>query len=461
MTPELLRQLQTILQHQQAGRSTEAESLALSALDHWPNQPQLLLVLGLICTQQRRFEEAIRWLRQAVTVSPGDAKMWSNYGYALKSAGKIQEAMSAYDRGVELEPSYLQGRHNRAVLLAEMHRIDEALRELDVILQANPDWGDAHFSRALALLLVERFEEGWAEFEWLWRAKAFPYWKRVFPQPIWDGSSTAGKTILLHGDQGFGDAIQFVRYAAPLAARGARVIVEAHPALMELFAGVAGVSAIVRHGDELPAFDFHAPLLAMPRLLRTTLQTIPADVPYLSVDPVRREAWKARLAEGGEGQKVGIVWAGNPDHTRDLHRSLRFEELSGLFSAAPVKWFSLQVGKAVGSLAGAPRGVQIVDLSPHIRDFSDTAAAVSALDLLISVDTSVAHLAGALARPVWLFLPFCPDFRWMLERNDSPWYPTMRLFREKRFGDRAPVIAEMAAELARWAKAPRTMYGGC
>jgi hypothetical protein len=262
--------------------------------------------------------------------------------------------------------------------------------------------------------------------------------RREFAAPRWDGGDIAGRAILLHVEQGIGDALQFVRYAPLLAHRGARVIVLCQPPLKRLFMEMDEVS-VVADGEPPPEFDLHLPLMSLPRLFGTTLATIPADTPYLRADPVDVRAWNGKLGDKNHF-KIGLVWAGNRRHLNDRNRSCALETLAPLAAVSGIRLYSLQKGEAAVETRNAPATMRLVDLNDELVDFADTAAVITHLDLVITVDTAVAHLAGALARPAWLLLPFAPDWRWMLAREDSPWYPSLRLFRQNQTGDWSGVL---------------------
>jgi ADP-heptose:LPS heptosyltransferase len=262
--------------------------------------------------------------------------------------------------------------------------------------------------------------------------------------PLWNGEDLAGRTVLLHGEQGYGDTIQGLRYVPLVAARGGRVVLEVPAPLARVAASVSGVAEFVTAGQALPRFDLVCPMLSLPRALGTTLETIPADLPYLAPPAEAVAQWRERL--GGPGLRIGIAWAGSALHRSDAQRSIEIETLAPLLKTKGVRWFSLQVGERAADLARLPAGL-ITDLAPRLSDFADTAAALANLDLLISVDTAVVHLAGALARPAWVMLRARPDWRWMLEREDTPWYPSLRLFRQRERGDWDEVVARVRAAL--------------
>ncbi len=306
-----------------------------------------------------------------------------------------------------------------------------------------PDHAETHLSRAVLWLLTEDFERGWPEYEWRWQAGCVP---RAFPQPRWDGSPLEGRTILLHAEQGLGDTLQFVRYARLVHERGGTVIVECQPALVRLLASCPGIDRVVARDEPLPDFDVHAPLLSLPGIFRTTLDNLPADGPYLFAQDESIVRWREELS-GADGFKVGIAWQGNPLHQQDHFRSIQIERFARLADVPRVKLYSLQVGAGRDRLEEAAGRLPITDLTEKFVDFQETAALVRNLDLVITCDTAVAHLAGALGVPVWVTISAAPDWRWLVDRDDSSWYPTMRLFRQTRLGNWDDVFARVAREL--------------
>jgi tetratricopeptide (TPR) repeat protein len=326
-----------------------------------------------------------------------------------------------------------------ANVLQAKGQLDAAMAECRQAIALSPNLAAAHM--ALGILHLQRGElpAGWAEYEWRWHLTGEKMYRIDFPQPYWFGAALEGKRILLHAEQGLGDTLQFVRYAPLVAERGGRVILAVQPELMELMRSVKGVEQVVARLGPLPEFDTHCPLLSLPRLFQTTLETIPTGAPYLSADEKRRADWQARLP-GDQRKKIGLVWAGkdwpNPN------RSISPEELSALTSAPDAWWCSLQKQDA-----GGPPGLELTDWTGELQDFSDTAALIANLDLVITIDSATAHLAGALGKPVWVLLPFMADWRWMQDRSDSPWYPTARLFRQSRAGDWTGAIGHVIEAL--------------
>ena len=329
----------------------------------------------------------------------------------------------------------------------------------------DPGDADTRHLRALLLLLQGRFAEGWAAYEARFDTRQGRADRRGFTQPVWNGEALAGRTILLHAEQGLGDTLQFCRYAPAVARCGGRVVLEVQQPLRRLLARMAGVDQVLAQRDALPDFELHCALLSLPRIFGTGLETIPADLPYLAAPPEALARWRARLpkverrqpSDGGSGERgghgagdrtaerlrIGLVWAGNAGHVNDRRRSLPFDALAPLWAVLGVSWHSLQVGSLTADLAAAPPGL-IEDLGQALDDFAETAAAVCHLDLVVTAYTAVAHLAGALGKPAFVLLPFAPDWRWMRARSASPWYPGLRLFRQDARRSWAPVIEAVA-----------------
>jgi hypothetical protein len=319
--------------------------------------------------------------------------------------------------------------------------VGEAIGCFRTAVGLRPDFANAHHNLAVALLARGEMAEGWREYEWRWQTAGMVASRRDFAQPQWHGEAAEGRTLLIHAEQGLGDTLQFCRYGALAAARGLRVVMEVQRPLVRLLRGVAGVDWVVARGEDLPAFDFCCAMQSMPLAVGTTVATIPSAPSYLCADLVEAAIWGERLAAAGRlGPRVGLAWAGDPAMVRDGRRSLAAERLAPLLALQGLQFFSLQKG-------GSPADVGLTDFMDEMEDFADTAALVANLDLVISVDTAVAHLAAALGKPVWLLDRFDPDWRWLLGRRDSPWYPSMRLYRQPKPGDWGSVLAEVAADL--------------
>ncbi len=432
------------------GRHAEAEPCYRRALEIDPRHLGAMINLGSALMALRRHEELVRLQRRALEIDPAYAEAHANLAAALLATADYAGAEAAARRALELKPGLAEPRNTLATALERQGRVDEALAVLERAALHGPvdERGEAHFGRALMLLRRGDFARGWQEYEWRWGARQHHRGaRRDFPQPQWRGEDVAGRTLLLHGEQGLGDMIQFMRYAPLAAARGARVILELPASLTRLARSLAGVAEVVAAGDALPRFDLHCPLLSLPLAFGTRLESIPAATPYLAAEPRAVAAWRRRFASK-PGKAVGLVWAGNPDYPADRDRSLDPALLAPLLRTKGAAFYSLQVGAAAERLAGAAGADGVEMLGKEFNDFADTAACVAALDLTIAADTAVAHLAGALNRPVWILLPFTSDWRWLVDRPDSPWYPSAALFRQQRPGDWAGVIERVGMKLA-------------
>ena len=429
------------------GREDEAQEEFARALSIDPGHAVANYNLAVGLQKQARFPEAAEALRRAVAREPRFAVAHNNLGSVLRELGDPEAAAESYRRAIGLAPNDPRYRSNLALAMQDLCRVDEAIAGFGTALRLRPDYAKARAFRSLALLLKGDYARGWADYEARREIEAFP--DRSAGRPKWDGSEPAGRTILLYNEQGIGDTIQFVRYAPLVAARGARVIVQCQPplkTLLETSLPPRGVSRVVAEGEAVGGFDLYCPLPGLPHLFGTVVQTVPADVPYLQAPPDGVVAWRQRLGRD-RTFKVGIVWAGAAGNRNDRRRSVRAAAFFPLSQVPGVTLYSLQKGPPLAQLGESAPGLPAHDLDAHLNDFADTASAVMNLDLVVTVDTSVAHLAGALGRPVWTLLPFSPDFRWMLGRSDSPWYPTMRLFRQPLPGDWGPVFEELAAAL--------------
>lgn len=370
-----------------------------------------------------------------------------NRGNALRELGRLEDAIASYERALRLRPDFVGPLVNRARTLRDLGRFDAALAGNARALTLAPELAEAHLNQAMIHLLRGDFEKGLPEFEWRWRDAQLAAARRDFPVPQWRGDTDpAGHTVLVHAEQGLGDTLQFARYAPLLAARGARVLLEVQPPLRDLLRTLPGEVEVIARGDTLPPMDLHCPLLSLPLAFGTRLGSIPAPVGYLKADRARVAQWQARLGPAA-GPRVGLVWSGNPDHNNDRNRSVPLAALGPIFRPG-LEFVSLQPAIRASDEAALQSGqVALRDFGDQLQDFADTAALASCLDLVIAVDTAGAHLAGALGRPLWLLLPWLPDWRWLLDRDDSPWYPTARLFRQPRAGDWASVISAVVSAL--------------
>ena len=392
--------------------------------------------------------EAAAELRAALALRPDFPEAWSNLGSALLESGEVAAALDAFRRAVAQHPASAPLWCNLANALHRAGRLDAALGAFDQGLARDPGFAEGHFGRAHILLARGEYEAGWAEYEWRHHVPRLA--GRRFAQPQWDGEELGGRIILLHAEGGLGDSLQFVRYVPLVVARGGRVVLEVQPPLQRLCKSLPGVSQILSFGAALPAFDLQCSLFSLPRGFRTTLDTIP-DRPYLAADPVLAAAWRDRLGPTG-GLRIGLVWAGGAalgaaaTSRADHRRSMHLPDFASLADVAGVQLFSLQLGPPAAQLAEATFAIQ--NPMAAVTDFADTAAVVANLDLVISVDTAVAHLAGAMGKPVWLLSRFDACWRWLRDRSDSPWYPSLRVYTQAEPGEWAPVVTRVRADLA-------------
>jgi|GEM_PF-2245643 len=380
--------------------------------------------------------------RRAIELQPDYAEAHNNLAAAYDQLDLIDHAIECYRQVIQLRPDWLEARCNLSIALQMAGRLAEAIEVAEKAVSVKPDASAPNWNWGLLRLTDGDFENGWRGYEW-----RFAQQKAAPPEPAWDGSDPSGQTILVHAEQGFGDTLQFIRYAPLLTQRGAKVVVECQAELTSLLKRVEGVGTVISRGEPLPNPDRRVALMSLPLHFKTTLETIPAQIPYLKVDEEKLTQWRNRLASYTDGLKVGIVWAGRPTHTNDRRRSLSLANFSPLFGIPGIQLFSLQKGDAAGQTRRPPRGANLIDLTDELRDFDDTAAFVSCLDLVIAPDTAVVHLAGGLGKEAWTVLPFCGDWRWMRNREDSPWYPTVRLFRQSKLGQWSDVMERVAHTL--------------
>jgi len=431
-------------------RLDEAAGAYADAVRLAPDRADFLCHLGGTLRQLDRLDEAAACYSQAIQRNPASAVAFNGLGNVYYDRRELDVAISCHQRAIALDADNGLAHSDLGCAYFDLGDQAGAIACFRRATALAPDYPDAHYHLAVALLRQGDCVEGFAEYEWRRKKKDFP--GQDYAVPEWRGESLDGKTILLYAEQGLGDAIQFARFASALAAKGARVLLAAYAPLLRLARSVPGVAAVVGEGDVVAGCHFQLPMMSAPHVLGTVIATIPAEIPYLSADVAAARAWRDRLA-AEPGFKVGLVWSGDPrSHDRgcslvDRRRSLRLAQFAPLAGIAGITLVNLQKGRPAAELATAPAGLRIVDYMDEIGDFAGTAALVANLDLVISVDTSVAHLAGAMGKPVWILSRFDGCWRWLLDRDDSPWYPTARLFRQRAPGDWDEVVARVAAQL--------------
>jgi tetratricopeptide (TPR) repeat protein len=439
-------------------RLGEAYTAIQRAISLNPNLATAHYNLGNVCLEEGRLKDSA-WLvegeasfRIAHSLQPNSCEIHAGLGSSLleqsrvhQSTALLLEAETWLRQAITLDLEYPEAHFNLSGVYLEQCQLSEAEYHLRQAIALKADMADAHAGLACVLLMQGNFLEGWQEYKWRWRTQMMGV--RKFVQPEWDGSELRNRTILLWAEQGHGDAIQFVRYAALVKAMGATVILECRPAEFRLFQSCPGIDHLCTAGDPLPDFDLHVPLMSLPHLLGTTVEIIPGKIPYLSAAiPCSMANEVQEHLQLATGVKIGLVWSPKLAFSLDFKRRYHLEQLAALFDIPGFSWFSLYKGELTKKLGAFPR---IVDLGSHFEDFADTAWAISQLDLVITVDTSVAHLAGAMGKETWVLLPFVPDWRWLLKREDSPWYPTVRLFRQPSFGNSEAVIEQVKAALVK------------
>jgi tetratricopeptide (TPR) repeat protein len=432
------------------GRAQEALAAFDEALALIPRHPQARLNRGLALAALGRHEEAVTDFEAALAISPANPAAHYNYGISLFGLGRYAEAVAAYDRALSIAPDHVKAWNNRGLALQALNRFDAALTSYSKALELQKDYADAHFNQALALLTVGDFRRGFEKYEWRWRRTGMPAHGRG--RPLWLGEyPLQGRTILLHAEQGLGDTIQFARYVPLLARAGAKVVLEVQPQLKALLRQIAGAACVVARGEPLPAFDVHCPLGSLPLALKTEPATIPTEGPYLRTDNPHIAKWCPRLEALGR-PRVAVAWSGNAQHINDRNRSIPLSHLAPLWSIGSVRFVAVQRDLRSGDAELLAREPRVTQIGTQLDDFADTAAVLALVDLVITVDTSVAHLAGAMGRPVWVLVPFSPDWRWTLSGDSSRWYATARLFRQPSLGDWHSVIERLRSELQEFSR---------
>jgi tetratricopeptide (TPR) repeat protein len=413
-------------------RLDEAITAYRRAVELQPNVPDPLSNLGNALRDAGQWELAMQCYQQALTIDADHAVTHNNIGNAWCERGDWSVAIWSYEKALAIRPDYADAINNLGTALEEIGQRDRAMQCYQRAHELTPRAVSPPWNIALLQLLQGDYINGWRGYENRWRQKKQSRTWRNFDRPMLSNiSQMKGSRILLHTEQGFGDAIQFCRYATMVAEQGATVYLECPPKLVRLFSTLNGVTTVIPRGEELPEFDLHCPLMSLPMVFGTDLKTVPGTVFYLSPDPADVARWQKKFADEPAALRVGLVWAGQSTHQKDRHRSLSLNSFAHLSELSGVRFYSLQVGESADQSKSPPVGMQLVDWTTDLHDFADTAAMISQLDLVITVDTAVCHLAGALGKPVWVLLAFQPDWRWLLDRDDSPWYPKTRLFRQQ------------------------------
>lgn len=444
-SPEVL--LQNAMGHHQAGRLDAAETLYRRVVEADPRNAIALQYLGVLSMQRGDPVQGEKLIRQALDIRSDIPDFHNNLGLCLRLQDRLREAQDCYRQAVAIRPDYAPAYNNLGLDLQACGKVAEAVSAYKNALRLQPQFAEAHWNLGLSYLEQGNFTEGWAEYEWRIRCQPFAGDGLVLDGiPHWQGEPIAGKTLLVRREQGAGDTIKLVRFLPLLIQRGAHVLLDVSPDLAELCRTVAPEIELLDRTAPQPRVDYYVNLMSLPHRLDVTLDSLPGRIPYLAPDPARAALWRARF-RAYPGKKIGIVWAGNPAQKNDRNRSCRLELLTPLFDLPGISWFSLQKGVAAAQLAEIQRPV-IVDLGPELNSYSDTAAVLAELDLLITVCTSVAHLAGALGGPVWVMLCYAPGWHWLHEREDTPWYPGMKLFRQDEIGDWDGVIRKLVTVLS-------------
>jgi tetratricopeptide (TPR) repeat protein len=435
---------------QELKRFDEALASYDKAIALMPNSAEVLYNRGLALQELDRFDEALASYDKAIALTPDYAEAFCSRGATLQALKRLDEALASYDRAIEHKSDFVDAFCNRAAALHEVKRLDQALASYDQAIALKPDYADAYKNRALVKLLMGRYREGWTDNEWRWQAKDFPSKRPNSKAPPWRGEDLSARHLLVFTEQGFGDVIQFVRYLPLLTERKCKVTLLAPAQLLALLRLPSEQIEVASELSGVENFDFQIPLLSLPLAFKTGLESIPSKTPYLFASPERVKAWEEQLPNS-QLPRVGIGWAGNPIFPGDKSRSIGLPRLAPLLSVPGVQFISLQKDMRSGDAELLRQHPQVIHLGDRLDDFNETAAVMSLLDLVISSDTAPVHLAGALGRPLWVLLQYVPDWRWLLDRDDSPWYPTARLFRQPAAGDWDSVVASVIEELTgRW-----------
>ena len=443
-----LREREAIRMFQRAATSHRAGDMAAAVEAYGkslllnPKQPDVYNNMGVALRSLGKLEAAIACYRRALVLKPNNAGVYSNMGNALREIGRLETAMASHQQAVKLSPKSTEAYYNLGLVLRDLGQTDAALSCFDRALDLDETHVDCQWDRALTLLEMGDLKAGFEAYEWRWKLDRSP--PRTFDVPMWDGSELNGKTVLVHHEQGFGDMIQFARYLPMIKERGGQVVVETQPELARVFGTVKGIAKIYNRDQTPPKHDFYISMMSLARIFGTEQATIPAKVPYISAPDSNAVQLPPSL---GKIKRVGIAWAGRPTHRNDRNRSAGFKHFIEILGLPGISVFSLQKGPASGDISNFGCDALVTNLSGRINDFADTAAILSQLDLVITVDTALAHMAGAMGVTTWVAVPFAPDWRWMRGKDTTPWYPSMRLFRQKRHGAWEGVFSDIRRAL--------------
>jgi Flp pilus assembly protein TadD len=429
-----------------AGRFIESQNECRRILEQQPNHADANHLLAVLALRDGRPEEALDLIQRAIRFNLASAEFYNTLGNVMITLDRREEAIEAFRRAAALKPGYVLALSNLGAALKAGGQIQEAVAAYREALVANPHYDPAHWNLGLLLLLLGDFQNGWAEYAHRCHIPELDITRRGLAQPKWDGGDLTGKSILLYADQGCGDAIQYLRYLPMIAQRGGKVILDIQPELHRLLHDLDETVTLAKPNQPLPPFDVHCPLTLLTPALGVTIQTIPASVPYLSSPPGLADRWRKRMPPEPL-LRIGLAWAGDPRHVNDRHRSISLSAFAALAQVPDVMFVSLQKGAGAAQAASPPARLALHDWTGELNDFADTASLIDNLDLVISVDTAVAHVAAAMGKPVWLLVPYAPDWRWMLDRADSPWYPTVQIFRQPFPGDWASPLKNIDTAL--------------
>jgi tetratricopeptide (TPR) repeat protein len=430
----------------QQDSAVESYQKAAALLEKKHDSSDALHMLGLMAFDRKEYQRSVDLIDKAIAINPDNAAYYSDRGLALQRLKHLDQALESYDTAIAIRKDIAIIHLNRGNALKELRLLDAAIESYDNAIAIKPDYATAYWNKALEQLTLGDFDQGWKSYEWRWKEESFPSPRRNFPWPLWLGEeSLRGKTILLHSEQGLGDTIQFCRYVPLVAALGARVVLEVEKPLFALLEQLEGVSAFVAKGLLLPAVDCHAPLLSLPLAFKTNLATIPASQKYLISDPLKVAEWERRLGSKSM-PRIGLAWSGRAEHQNDHLRSISLAELIEHLPPG-LQYVSLQKEVRPADCKALDSHTNIAHFGEALQDFTDTAALIELVDVVISVDTSVAHLSAASGKSTWVLLPFTPDWRWLLDRNDSPWYQSVKLYRQETAGDWHGVLDRVMYDL--------------